>query len=134
VQIDRINPSNLIPPHGHTHLVRVTGGTTLYISGQGPYTPEHELPSPGDHYAQSKQAFTNLLNALAGAGADFRNVVKANYYVVGLDDAALEAFVRAMQDVLGESAEPPPAATLIGVEALAYPDMLVEFEAIAVVE
>lgn len=134
MNVDRINPPNLIPPQGHTHVVRVRGGTTLYISGQGPYTADHQLVGAGDHYEQSKQAFTNLLNALAGAGADFRNVVKANYYVVGLNDAALDGFVRAMNDVLGDTAEPPPAATLVGVEALAFPEMLVEFEAIAVVD
>ena len=133
MHVDRINPPELIPPYGHTHVVRVTGGTTLYVSGQGPYTAAHELVGPGDHYLQSKQAFTNLLNALAGAGATFRDVVKANYYVVGLDDAALDGFTRAMQEVLGADAEPPPAATLVGVEALAFPAMLVEFEAIAVV-
>jgi enamine deaminase RidA (YjgF/YER057c/UK114 family) len=77
----------------------------------------HELVGPGDHHLQSRQAFTNLLNALAGAGATFR-----------------DGFTRAMNDVLGAEAEPPPAATLVGVEALAFPEMLVEFEAIAVVD
>jgi enamine deaminase RidA (YjgF/YER057c/UK114 family) len=132
--VERLNPPELLPPEGHTHAVRVTGGTTVYVSGQGPYAADHTLVGPGDHYAQSAQAFRNVQHALAAAGARFTDVVKANYYVVGLGPAALDGFVRAMHDVLGADAEPSPAATLVGVEALAFPEMLVEFEVIAVVD
>jgi enamine deaminase RidA (YjgF/YER057c/UK114 family) len=134
MSIERLNPPELIPPEGHTHAVTVTGGTTIYVSGQGPYTADHVLVGPGDHYAQSAQAFRNVQHALAAAGARFTDVVKANYYVVGLGPIALDGFIRAMSDVLGPDADPPPAATLIGVEALAYPEMLVEFEVIAVID
>lgn len=134
MQRERFNPPTLIPPAGHTHALRVTGGRTIYVSGQGPYQANHELVSPGDHYAQSAQAFRNVVHALAAADAAWTDVVKANYYVVGLGPDALDGFVRAMHDVLGDDAEPPPAATLIGVEALAFADMLVEFEVIAVID
>jgi enamine deaminase RidA (YjgF/YER057c/UK114 family) len=132
VTIERINPKELLEPQGFTHAVRVTGGTTIYVSGQGAYTADHQLVGAGDHYEQSKQAFTNLLQALRSAGASFADVVKATYLVVDLDPAALEGFTRAMTEVLGPDAE-HPAATMIGVQALGYPEMLVEFEAIAVI-
>ena len=45
----------------------------------------------------------------------------------------LDAFIRAMNEVLGADADPPPAATFVGVAALAYPDMLVEIDVIAVI-
>ena len=54
--LERINPPELLEAHGYTHVVRVTQGTTIYVSGQGAYTADHELVGPGDHYAQSKQA------------------------------------------------------------------------------
>lgn len=130
--IERINPGELMEPAGYTQVTRVTGGTTIYVAGQGAYTADHQLVGPGDHYAQSKQAFTNVLHALRAAGATYDDVVKATYYVVNLDPAALEAFGRAMSEVLGTGVE-HPAATLIGVDALGYPEMLVEFEVIAVV-
>lgn len=132
VTIERINPAELIAPTGYTQVVRVAGGTTIYIAGQGAYTADHELVGPGDHYAQSKQAFTNVVHALRAAGATFDDVVKATYLVVDLTPAALEGFGRAMSEVLGSDVG-QPAATLIGVDALAYPEMLVEFEVIAVV-
>jgi enamine deaminase RidA (YjgF/YER057c/UK114 family) len=132
VTIERINPKELIEPHGFTHAVRVTEGTTIYISGQGAYTADHHLVGPNDYYEQSKQAFTNVLHALRAAGASFSDVVKATYLVVDLDPIALEGFTRAMNEVLGPDSE-HPAATMIGVQALGYPEMLVEFEVIAVV-
>jgi enamine deaminase RidA (YjgF/YER057c/UK114 family) len=132
VTIERINPEELLPAQGFTHVVRVTGETTIYVSGQGAYTANHVLVGPGDHYEQSKQAFTNVLLALRAAGASFRDVVKATYLVVDLNPTALEGFTRAMNEVLGPDAE-QPAATMIGVQALGYPEMLVEFEVIAVV-
>jgi enamine deaminase RidA (YjgF/YER057c/UK114 family) len=134
MSVVRINPPELIPPHGHTHVVKVTGGTTLYVAGQGAFNAASELVGPGDHYAQTRQAFQNTLIALDAAGATWRSVVKAIYYVVDVTPHNLDAFVRAMNDVLGTDAEPAPAATFVGVAALAYPEMLVEIDVTAVVE
>jgi enamine deaminase RidA (YjgF/YER057c/UK114 family) len=132
VTIERINPEELVKPQGFTHAVRVTEGTTIYVSGQGAYTADHQLVGPGDYYEQSKQAFINVLHALRAAGASFGDVVKATYLVVDLNPTALEGFTRAMNEVLGPGVE-HPAATMIGVQALGYPEMLVEFEVTAVV-
>lgn len=133
MNVERINPAELLPPHGHTHVMKVTGGTTLYLSGQGAFNAASEFVGAGDHYAQTRQAFENVLVALAAGGAAWRDVVKATYYVVGVTSESLDAFVRAMNDVLGADAEPPPAATFVGVASLAYPEMLVEIDVTAVV-
>lgn len=131
--VERIDPQGLIPPHGHTHVVRVTGGTTLYVAGQSAFDADSRLVGERDHYAQTQQAFRNVLTALASADATWRDVVKATYYVVDVRPETLDAFIRAMNDVLGEDAEPPPAATFVGVASLAYAEMLVEIDVTAVV-
>jgi enamine deaminase RidA (YjgF/YER057c/UK114 family) len=133
MSIDRLNPPGLIPPHGHSHVVRVTGGTTLYIAGQSAFGADSQLVGVGDHHAQTTKAFQNVRTALAAAGATWRDVVKATYYVVDVRPETLDAFVRAMNEVLGADADPAPAATFVGVASLAYPDMLVEIDVIAVV-
>ena len=133
MHVERINPPTLLPPEGHTHIVRVTGGTTLYVSGQGAYGPDRHLVGPGDYYAQTKQAFTNVLTALSAVGASYHDVVKATYYVARVTPDALGDFARAMNEVLGSESE-PPAATFVGVQSLAYDEMLVEIDVIAVVD
>ena len=52
--------------------MRVTGGTTLYVSGQGAYGPDRQLVGLGDYYTQTKQAFTNVLTALDAVGASYQ--------------------------------------------------------------
>lgn len=130
--IERFNPPQLQPTQGVTHVVRVTGGSTLYLSGQGPFDGDNNLVGPGDYYAQSRQAFSNVVTALNAAGAGFGDVVKATYYIVNLDQDALAQFARAIYEVPGYVPEKPPASTMIGVEALAYEDVLVEFDVTAV--
>jgi len=131
--IQHINPRGLAEPHGYTHVVTAAGGTTIYIAGQGAYDESNQLVGAGDHYAQTKQAYRNLCVALAGAGATPANIVKSTIYVVGLTNAALGDFAKAMSEGWDGQPMPPTAATLVGVERLAYEGMLVEIDAIAVV-
>lgn len=133
MNIRRFNPPQLQPQQGVTHVVEVTGGRTLYLSGQGAFDADNRIVGPGDHYAQTAQAFANVRTALGAAGATFENVVKATYYLVGLDEDVLMKFVRALYEVPGFSLDRPPASTMIGVEALGYEEMLVEIDVTAVV-
>lgn len=132
--IERSNPPELPDYPGATHIAKASGGSTLYLSGQGAYDTEHHLIGGTDYYGQTKQAFTNVLLALASQGATFDNVVKATYYVVKITPQALEGFVRAMNEVLGEHASASPAATMVGVDSLAYEEMLVEIDVTAIVD
>lgn len=131
--IRRLNPPQLQPQQGLTHVVEVTGGRTLYLSGQGAYDSDNQIVVAGDHYAQARQAFANVCIALEAAGATFADVVKATYYVVGLDDEVLGQFARALYEVPGVVPEQLPASTMVGVETLAFPEMLIEIDVTAVV-
>ena len=55
-------------------------------------------------------------------------------YIVGLNDQSLKDFGRGVSDALGEQGMPPTASTMVGVECLALPGMLIEIDAIAVVD
>ena len=108
------------------------GVKTIYISGQVGVDKQQKLVGTGDFAAQTKQALLNLATALAGASTTFADVVKNNLYVVNYkyEDAA----------VIGEllrqhfPAEKLPACSLIGVQALARKEFLIEIEATAVSE
>mgnify|MGYP003345769068 CR=1 FL=1 len=111
--------------------VSVTGGTTIYISGQVSQDAAGNVVGEGNLLAQTRQVYRNLGIALSAAGATFADVVKLNVYVVGYQSEH-----RALLQSVREghvSKDHPPASTLIGVQALARPEYLVEIEAIAVI-
>jgi enamine deaminase RidA (YjgF/YER057c/UK114 family) len=113
-------------------VVAARGGRTLYVSGQVPVNEKGELVGKGDLAAQAEQVFRNLSIALKGAGATFADVVKITSFVVNYqpEHRALMHQVRSKYC----SKDHPPASTLLGVQALAIPDYLIEVEAIAVAD
>ena len=131
--IEHLKPQGLMPAQGYVQAILASGGRTVYVAGQGAYDAKGRLVGRGDHAAQARQAFRNVAAALAAAGARPEHVVKATMYVVGLTDAVLAGFTQAMNDALDGKPFPPTASTLVGVERLAYPEMLIEIDAIAVV-
>jgi enamine deaminase RidA (YjgF/YER057c/UK114 family) len=126
-----INPNELCPTFGWTHVVATRGGKTIHISGQVGINAKGEVIGKGDLKRQTEQAFENIKIALAAAGATMEHVVKSTIFVVNFKPEMLPA----IREVRGRyfSREPPPASTLVGVTALAGADWLIEIEATAVV-
>lgn len=128
--IERIYPEGLRRPPTYTPVVRASGGTTVYISGQVSVDVEGNVVGVGDFAAQARQVFENLRLALASVGADFSHVVKMTSYIVDYSPELREAYGAARSAAMGDAL---PASTLIGVQALAMREYLIEVEAIAVV-
>ncbi|HEY7513128.1 MAG TPA: RidA family protein [Vicinamibacteria bacterium] len=126
------NPPGLSTPRGYTHVVSASGGRTVYVAGQVSLDAKGELVGKGDLRAQARQVFENLRLALAGAGATFGDVVKWNTYVVNFKAEDLPVLRESRAELLKDVT--PPASTLVGVQALANPDFLIEVEAVAVVD
>lgn len=123
------NPPELMKPNGYSHAVVIHGGKLIFISGQVGIAKDGTIAK--DFAGQAKQAFANLKIALAACGASPANLVKVNYYVVGLDRAKLLALRDARDAVIDR--EHPPASTLAGVQALFRDDVQLEIDAEAVV-
>lgn len=119
------NPPEIAKPNGYTHTVVVNRGRLIFISGQVGLNAKGEMVA--DFPGQAKQAFANLKAALAAAGATPANLVKVNYYVVGLNHDKLIA-LRAVRDAVIDT-QRPPASTLAGVAALFRDDAQIEIEA-----
>jgi enamine deaminase RidA (YjgF/YER057c/UK114 family) len=127
------NPPTLNTPANYSHAVTVKGaGKLVFIAGQTAFNAQGELVGQGDLRAQAIQVFENLKIALAAAGATFDDVVKYTTFIVNYTPDA--------RSVVGEvrgkylPSVNPPASTLLGVQALAREGMLIEVEAIAVVD
>ncbi len=82
-----------------------------------------------------ERCYLNVATALAAAGASFDDVAKLTLYVVDWTPDKLTVLgegIAGATETLGITARPP--LTGIGVSALAAPDLLVEIEAIAVLD
>jgi enamine deaminase RidA (YjgF/YER057c/UK114 family) len=121
-----INPDALSKPPGYSHVVEATGpGRIVYIAGQ--LGVDREGKVVGDFRQQAIQTFENLKAALAAVGADFRQVVKLNNYLLDVGDLPTFREVR-------DSYLPPanrPASTTIAISGLARPGARLEIEAVA---
>jgi enamine deaminase RidA (YjgF/YER057c/UK114 family) len=133
--ITLLSPDGL-PKVDSYHQVSVATGTrTVFVAGQVARDADGNRIGEGDLAAQVEQSYVNVATALAAAGASFADAVKLTLYVVdwSIDKMPLvvEGLGRAAAR-LGEEPRPMPPSSLIGVAALAEPDLLVEIEAIAV--
>jgi len=100
----------------------------LFCSGQTSVDADGNPVHAGDMAAQVTQALDNLEAVLAQAGLGFEHVVRLNYYTT--DVAALMAVFHMFGERMKASC--PPAGTLLGVQGLFHPDILIEIEATAV--
>jgi len=131
--IEHINPSGLSKPTGYTHVVTATGGRTVYISGQVALNERGEVVGEGDLGAQLRRVYENLKVALAAAGATFADLVKQTTYVVNFDPTRDRPVIGEVRSQYLAAAD-PPASTLVGVQSLANPALLVEVEVVAVLD
>jgi enamine deaminase RidA (YjgF/YER057c/UK114 family) len=122
-----INPPTLAKPPGYTHVVEVTRGRTVFLSGQVAFDLSRNIVGLHDFRAQAEQVFENIKAALASVGADFTHVVKLNMYVVDMSQLPVLSEVRDRYVNL----QNPPTSTLVEVRRLAREEILLEIEAVA---
>ena len=110
----------------------VTPGMIIYVAGQVGVDSSGNLVGKGDAAAQTRQALANIGHVLAGAGADFGNVVEFTTYVVGRPSVQgyLDGRSEVYPDIYPNGDFPPN--TLLVVAGLVNEDFLVEIKAVAV--
>jgi 2-iminobutanoate/2-iminopropanoate deaminase len=104
-------------------------GNLVFLSGFGPFDSERKLIGPGDPAAQTEQTLHNMRLMLESVGASFDNVVRWTTYL--LDMRHLSAVNEVKRKYFSE---PYPASASVGVASLAIPGMLLEIDAIAVLD
>jgi enamine deaminase RidA (YjgF/YER057c/UK114 family) len=127
-----LNPKELNTPRFYTHAVAAEGaGTLVYVSGQVSWDASGAVVGKGDMRAQCEQVFRNVGHALAAAGAGWDDVIKMNGYMVGMHAERVSAYREVRSRFLKPGAL--PASTLVGVERLVDPELLLEVEVVAAV-
>jgi enamine deaminase RidA (YjgF/YER057c/UK114 family) len=124
------NPAALHNPaqFGYSHVVSAPSSDLVFIAGRYGSGADGAVTSP-EFSDQVDRSFANLGTALSAAGLDYGHVARVGTYIVRHDAGKLEVLLRAVARIWGDK---PPAQTLLGVAALALPDMLFEVDAVAV--
>jgi enamine deaminase RidA (YjgF/YER057c/UK114 family) len=127
---ERMDPPGLPTIAGVANPTIASGTKIVNISGQTGMNAENKVVGT-THLEQTRQALTNLKTAVAAAGGTPADIAKLNIYIVDYSDDAYNALVTAAIEVFGEE-YPVTAGTLLGVEKLFQPDILVEIDAMVI--
>jgi enamine deaminase RidA (YjgF/YER057c/UK114 family) len=130
MQKREINPTDWLLAFNINHGVEVTGGQrVLYLSGQTANAADGAPMHEGDLVAQFKLAWSNLKDVLTASDMTPSNIVRLNIYTTDVD-----AFMAAADELVPIYAEDgcKPACTLLGVNRLFEPEIMIELEATAV--
>ncbi|MSO64282.1 MAG: RidA family protein [Alphaproteobacteria bacterium] len=104
-------------------------GDLVYLSGQASLDLKTgAIVGVGDFDRQVKQTFASLKTVLKAAGSSMRQIVKVNIYLT--DMANFPKIVAARGKYFKQ---PWPADTIVEVQALGLPELMIEIEAIALV-
>jgi enamine deaminase RidA (YjgF/YER057c/UK114 family) len=127
-----INPPGLKPLGMYSNVTCAKGGTIVFISGQVAVDAEGRIVGKGDIEAQAVQVFENLKLALGAVGATFNDVLKFTFFIRNLTPEARKAVMGVRGRYISHTQ--PPAATMVGIDRLVEDDLLVEIEAVAMVD
>ena len=97
----------------YSQAVAVTGGTTIYLSGQIPLVPETMEVAEGGIEAQIHQVFKNLTAVCEASKGSLSDIVKLNIFLTDLNNFATLNEIMSSYFV-----EPYPARAAIGVNEL----------------
>lgn len=134
--VKHFTPAGLPQPTPYHHVAVGTGTTQVHVSGQVARLADGTPVAPGDLAGQVAQALRNTALGLNGAGASFADVLRLTFYVTQWSPekiSDLMAGVEAVAEEIGLPLPMPPAS-LIGVDYLFEPDVLVEVEATALLD
>lgn len=111
--------------YGYSQAVKVDN--TIFVSGQVSHDDKGNIVGLGDMQAQMRQAYANIGKVLAQFGATLDNIVDEVLFVTDMD-AAFAARVKCRQEVFSDN--PVLASTIVQIQRLAFPELMVEIRCI----
>ena len=111
---------------GYSRAVR--GGNVVEVAGTTAVDENGQVVGANDPYQQTRFILAKIEKALASAGASMKDVIRTRMFVT--DISRWEEIARAHGEVFGEI---KPASTMVEVNRLISPELLVEIEATALI-
>ena len=112
--------------YNYSQAVKV--GDTIYLSGQVSHDEKGDIIGIGDIEAQMRQCYANVQKVLAQYGATLDNVVDEVLFVTDMETAH-PAAVRCRRDIF--SGDAVVASTIVQIQRLALPELLIEIKCVA---
>jgi 2-iminobutanoate/2-iminopropanoate deaminase len=104
-------------------------GDLVFLSGQAAIDDQGAVVGVGDFDAQAAQVFRNIEAVLQAAGTSLSRVFKVVIYLTDMAN-----FPKILELRQTWFTQPYPADTVVEVRSLAFPELLIEVDAIAVVD
>ena len=111
--------------YGYSQAVKVDN--TIYVSGQVSHDDKGNIVGQGNMEVQMRQDYTNIQKVLLQNGATKDNIVEEVLFVTDMD-AAFAARVKCKHVVF--SGNPVLASTIVQIQRLAFPELMVEIKCI----
>lgn len=127
-----LNPDTLYNSlqYNFSQIAVSEGSKIIHLSGQVSTDAAGNLVAEGNFALQLEQSLKNVQLAMEAAGATLQDVASLRIYIHGSQMEQMAAVSEQLGKFFPEN---PPAATWLGVVALANPNFLVEVEAFAVI-
>lgn len=122
-----INPSEIHPAPGFSHVTVADTGKIAYVAGQVALAPDFSIIGADDLAEQTRAAMRNVEAALASVGASWQDVVRRTIYT--LAPTEYETITAAIEEIQGDQVH--PSQTIVGVTGLAIEGLLIEIEVTA---
>jgi len=103
-------------------------GNHVWVTGTAPVAEDGSCFAPNDAYGQARKCFEIIEQALSELGVGMKHVVRTRMFVT--DISKWQEFGKAHAEFF---ADHPPTTSMIGVNALIDPQMMIEIEAEAFV-
>ncbi|SFA92312.1 Enamine deaminase RidA, house cleaning of reactive enamine intermediates, YjgF/YER057c/UK114 family [Amycolatopsis marina] len=134
--VQLLTPEGMFQPVPYHHVAIGTGTRQVHVAGQIARDAKGNPVATGDLTGQVVQALHNTALGLNGAGASFADVVRLRFFVTRWSPEKADAFMAGVERAADELGipRPLPPLSLIGIDYLFEPDVLVEVEAFAVLD
>lgn len=127
----QLQTGELSAPSGHFSqgVIAPARGRMVFLSGMTARDIDGQIVGPGDIDKQTRQVCENLSRAMSAAGGTLSDIVRVDVFVRNIEH--FDAIHRVRREYFDA---PAPASTMLEVSKMVSPDMLIEINAIAVVD
>ncbi len=112
--------------YNYSQAVKV--GDTIYLSGQVSHDEKGDIVGLGDIEAQMRQCYANVQKVLSQYGATLDNIVDEVLFVTDMETAHATA-VKCRREIFSGPAV--VASTIVQIERLALPELMIEIKCVA---